>query len=77
MNWHDILERAAWTAVQAGVAAVPVAQVSAAIAGGEIDALAQLGLAALGAGSAALISFIKTLAQERLGAIETRKEFLP
>ena len=76
MNWRDITERAAWTAVQAGVASVPVSQVAAAISGGEIDALAQVGLAALGAASAALISFVKTLAQERLGVLVTRHDMI-
>jgi len=72
MNWYDILERAGWTAVQGALASIPVAQLSAAIAGGEIDALAQLGLTAVGAGVGAAVSFIKTVAQERLAKLDTR-----
>lgn len=76
MNWRDILERAAWTAVQGAIAAVPVAQVTAAIGGSDVDALAQLALAGLGGGVAAALSFIKTVAQERLGMIETRSDMV-
>ena len=70
MDWPNILERAAWTAIQGALAAVPVAQLTASITGGDLAGLEQLGLAALGGGVAALLSFVKTVAQERLGALE-------
>lgn len=69
MNWYNILERSLWTAVETAIAAVPVAQVAAAVAGGNIDALEQLALSALGAGAGALLAFIKTVAKERLAVL--------
>lgn len=78
-NWQDILERAGWTVAQAftgSLTAIPIAQLftDLDISGGETALLA-----ACGASVAALLSFVKTLAQERLGVIETRKapEYLP
>jgi len=72
MNWNDIIERAGWTALQAGLSAIPVAQVATAITETDIDSLEQLALVGLGAAVGAIVSFIKTIAQERLGLIETR-----
>lgn len=72
MNWADILERAGWTAVQGALSAIPVAQITAAITEANIDGLEQLGLAAVGGAVAATLSFLKTVAQERLGRFDTR-----
>jgi len=72
MNWADIAERAGWTAVQGALSALPVAQVTAAITEADISGLEQLGLAALGGAVAAGLSFIKTVAQERLAKLDTR-----
>lgn len=58
MDWKNILERAAWTFVQAFTSSL------AAAAWLNIDALQ----AAAIAGGSALLSFLKTLAQERLAA---------
>lgn len=66
MDWSNVLERAGWTSVQAGLAAIPVAQVTAAVSGGELEAVATLGLAFLGAAIGGALSFIKTIAQDRL-----------
>ena len=49
---------------------------AAAIAGGTVDGIEQLGLTALGAAVGATVSFFKTVAQERLGILETRSNML-
>ena len=66
MNWTNILERAGWTAVQGGLSAIPVAQVTAAISDVDISSMEQLALVGLGGAVASLLSFIKTVAQARL-----------
>jgi hypothetical protein len=77
MNWKDILERASWTALQAGLAAIPVAQLTAAFTEGvDITTIQQLALVGLGAAVGAFVSFIKTVAQERLGVLETRSNMI-
>jgi len=70
-NWRDILERAAWTAVQAAVATVTTVPMLTDVAGWEA-----LGVAAATAGVGAVLSFVKTIAQERLGMIETRSDMI-
>lgn len=60
MDWGNVVERALWTFVQGALANVVVANVA------DIDELKSVGLAALVGGVAALLSFIKTVAQERL-----------
>ena len=74
MDWSNVLERAGWTSLQAAIAAVPVTQVTLAITGGDIDTLTQLGLAALGAAVGAALSFVKTVAQERMEVLRGRHE---
>lgn len=69
MNWHDILERALWTALQGALAALPITELIT-----DVSGLKALGIAALTGAGAALLSFIKTLAQERLGLIDTRAD---
>lgn len=69
MDWKNILERAAWTAVQAAVAAVPVAQLTAVILGGDVSSLQQLVLSGVSAAVGAALSFLKTVAQERLAQL--------
>ena len=61
MNWFNVLERAAWTAVQAFLASLSIE----AIVEGVADPWKALAVAALGAA----ISGIKTLAQDRLSQI--------
>lgn len=72
MNWKDILERAAWTALQGGISAIPVAQIAAALTDVNIDALTQLLLVGVGGAVASLLSFLKTVAQERTAVLDTR-----
>jgi len=62
MNWKNILERAAWTFLQGFLGVFSVGVIS------DLDALKATGVAALGAGIAALLSFVKTVAQEKLAA---------
>ena len=68
-DWRDVLERAGWTAVQAAVASVTAVPLLTDAAGWEA-----LVVASATAGVAALVSFIKTVAQERLGVLETRSD---
>ena len=67
MNWYDILERAGWTFVQGAIGAVTTVPLVTDVEGWEA-----LAVAAATGGVASLVSFIKTLAQERLGKFETR-----
>ena len=67
MNWHDVLERAAWTAVQGSIAADTVLPAIT-----DVTGWAVLGNAALIGGLSSLLSFIKTVAQSRLSALDTR-----
>jgi phosphoribosylformimino-5-aminoimidazole carboxamide ribonucleotide (ProFAR) isomerase len=64
MNWKNILERAAWTFVQAFLAVFGVSAVS------DLEALKSAAVAGVAAGVAALLSFIKTVAQERLSGVD-------
>jgi hypothetical protein len=66
MDWRNILERSLWTALEAGLAAIPVSQLAALFAEGELTGLVQLALVGLGAAIGALIAFLKTVATERL-----------
>ena len=63
-DWHDVVERAFWTAIQAFVGALSATTL--------IDVDGQVLLAALAAAFAALLSFLKTLALERLKMLDTR-----
>lgn len=60
MDWKNILERAAWTFLQAGLATIPASL--------SVDELTDKAwwLAAGVAGIAAVLSFVKTVAQEQL-----------
>jgi hypothetical protein len=60
-NWHDIFERAGWTAIQAFLGALPAGFTLA-----DLGAWKVAGLAAIGAAVAYLISVIKNLAKQRL-----------
>jgi hypothetical protein len=64
---RNILERAFWAALWGFTSAVPVAQITAALAGSDLDALTQLALAGIGGATSALLSFVKTVAGERMG----------
>lgn len=66
MNWGNILERAGWTFVQGTLGSLTTVAVADALTSLNVESLTALGLAALGGGTAALLSFIKTVAQERL-----------
>lgn len=67
MNWYDILERAAWTFVQGALGAITVIP-----AVSDVGGWAALGAAALTGGVGALLSFLKTIAQEKLDVPDTR-----
>lgn len=67
MNWYDILERAAWTAVQGALGAVTAIPLLTDTHGWSV-----LGLAAATGAMGALFSFLKTMAQERLSGLDTR-----
>lgn len=67
MNWKDILERAAWTFVQGALGAITILPLLTDLQGWEA-----LGIAAATGGLSSLLSFVKTLAQERLGLVDTR-----
>lgn len=73
MNWANILERAMWASVASVTASIPVAQVTAAIAGGSIDALQQLAVSAIGAFVGGAFSFLKTVGQERLAILSAAR----
>jgi len=60
MNWKNIAERAAWTFVQGALSVVALEM----LASGDVNALKA---AAIG-GVAALLSLVKTIAQEKLAA---------
>ncbi len=61
LNWHDILERALWTAVQAFVAAVPAGFVLTDLGTWKIA-----GLAGITAGIGFILSTFKNMARQRL-----------
>jgi len=71
MDYRNILSRAGWTFVQSALAAIPAAQVTAAILHSNITGLEQLGLMALSGGVGGLLSFLKTTAQEQLKRINS------
>jgi len=61
LNWYDILERAGWTFVQSFLGAFPIAGI-----GTDLAAWKAAALSGLAAGVAALISFVKNVAKQRL-----------
>lgn len=61
MNWRNVLERALWTAVQSFIGTISVAELF------NVDDQWWVALAVTGVSSA--LSFIKTVAQERLAAL--------
>ena len=66
-NWKDVIERAIWTAVQSAVSVVTVVPLIT-----DVEGWQAAGVAAASAAAASLLSFLKTLAQERLSVPETR-----
>lgn len=66
MNWRNILSRAGWAALWAAISAAPIAEISLAVANADLPGLKRLGLSALAAGIAAVLSFIKTVAAEKM-----------
>lgn len=72
INWYDVLERAAWTAAQSFLGAISTVELARAVTSTDIQTLETLLLAGAGAAVAALASFLKTLAQERLNNLDTR-----
>lgn len=71
MNWRDIVERAAWTFVQGALGAITMVPLVT-----DIKAWKAVGVAAAAGGMGALLSFLKTLAQERTGKFETRADMV-
>ena len=71
-NWHDIMERGLWTAVQAFAGSLTTATLAQTIAEVDISGLETIALSALGASVAAVLSFVKTIAQEKLAVTATR-----
>ena len=67
MNWHDIIERAVWTFVQGAVGAITAVPLVTDLHGWEAA-----GVAAATGGVSALLSLLKTMAQERLSMVDTR-----
>lgn len=66
MNWRNILSRAGWAALWAAISAAPITEISLAVTNGDLPGLKRLGLSALAAGIAAALSFIKTIAAEKM-----------
>lgn len=67
MNWHDIFERAAWTFIQGALGAITAVPLVT-----DVQGLEAVGVAAATGGVGALVSGLKTVAQERLGRFDTR-----
>jgi hypothetical protein len=67
VNWTDILERAGWTFVQGALGSIATVPLITDLAGWEA-----LAVAAASGGIASVVSFLKTLAQERLDVPDTR-----
>ena len=68
MNWKNIGMRAMWTFVQAftgGVAATPIVE---AITNTDLGSIGALLIGGFAAGIGAVLSFVKTVAQEQLEA---------
>jgi len=63
--WNDVIERAAWTFVQAFLGAFPIAGI-----GTDLAAWKAAALSGLAAGIAALISLIKNVAKQRLAVLD-------
>lgn len=61
MDWFNILERAGWTAVQAAIASITAVPLVT-----DIEGWQTLSIVGISSGISALLSFIKTVAQERL-----------
>lgn len=72
-DWNDVIERGLWTAVQAFVGAITTTELAQAVADIDISGMQAIALSGAGAGVAALVSFIKTVAQERLTRLDTRR----
>lgn len=64
MNWSDIYERAAWTALQGFLGTLTAVSIT--------DVDRELLISAAAAAVAALLSFFKTVAQERIEQLDTR-----
>lgn len=67
MNWQDVFERAGWTFVQGALGAVTAIPIVT-----DVEGWAAVGVAAVTGGISSLVSFVKTVAQERLIVPETR-----
>ena len=67
MNWHDILERSVWTFVQGFIGAVTAVPLVT-----DTHGWAAIGVAGATGGISALLSLLKTVAQERLRRFDTR-----
>jgi len=66
MSWNvkNIVERAVWTFAQSAVGSISVVAATAAVADADIGTLRTIGLTALGAGVAAILSLCKNLTAE-------------
>lgn len=61
---RNVIERFCWTFIQASVGSISVVAATTAVTGGNVGALRTIGLTALGAGVAALLSLAKNLTAE-------------
>ncbi len=68
-DWHDVLERSVWTFIQGFIGAVTAVPLVTDTSGWTAVAVA----GATG-GVSAVLSLLKTLAQERLGKFDTRSD---
>lgn len=73
MNLHNVLERFLWTFIQAAVGAISVAAVQASILGVDLSGARAIGLTALGAGVAAVLSLAKNLTAEGIVAQSAKR----
>ena len=72
-NWRDVFERMAWTAAQAFVGAIPATLFIDAMLQGSMTNLQTVAASGIAAAGASVLSFVKTLAQERLAYLDTRQ----
>lgn len=67
MDYKDILERALWTAVQTTAATITVLPAMT-----DLEGWKAIGISATAAGASAILSALKTIAQERVRILDTR-----
>lgn len=72
-DWKNVLSRAGWTAIQAFVGSIPTAAFIEAITEADLTTLETLAFAGIAAAGSSILSFIKTLSQERLAALSQKR----